>query len=110
MLLIKYQLIGFLTIFLSISGCRSKSERTVELSDGSYSGKISKDGKKEGSGIYRWKDGSTYEGNYLEGKRHGHGKFLWANGESYKGNITMMSELDLGNTSGQMARDIPVNF
>jgi hypothetical protein len=85
MLLFKYQLIGFLTIFFSISGCRSKSERTVELSDGSYSGKISKDGKKEGSGIYRWKDGSTYEGNYLEGKRHGHGKFLWANGESYKG-------------------------
>ena len=83
--LIKYQLIAVLTFLAIISGCRSKSERTVELSDGSYSGKISKEGKKEGSGIYRWKDGSTYEGNYLEGKRHGHGKFLWANGESYKG-------------------------
>ena len=83
--LFKYQLIGYLTIFLIISGCRSKHEHSVELSDGSYLGKISKDGKKEGSGIYRWKDGSTYEGNYLEGRRHGHGKFLWANGESYKG-------------------------
>jgi len=77
--------IACLCLFTGFVGCRSNKEQTVNLSDGSYSGKVSRSGEKNGQGIYRWKDGSTYEGEYAKGKRHGIGKFLWANGESYKG-------------------------
>ena len=36
--------------------------------------------------------------------------FSGLTGKATKGNITMMNALDLGNISGQTARDIPVNF
>ena len=45
---------------------------------------IDKNGKS-GKGIYKWHDGSTYEGDFEEDLRHGNGLFQWANGESYKG-------------------------
>jgi hypothetical protein len=48
-------------------------------------GQINRDGEKHGSGIYRWLDGSTYDGEYADDLRHGSGRFLWVNGESYKG-------------------------
>lgn len=72
-------------IFLVLTGCKSSSTAKLDFSDGSYEGQINKDGKKHGSGIYRWIDGSTYEGHYLNDLRHGHGRFLWANGEGYEG-------------------------
>lgn len=31
----------------------------------------------EGKGSYRWKDGSKYNGEFVEGKRHGHGVQVW---------------------------------
>ena len=82
---IPHTCIACLFLVTGFVGCRSNKEQKVDLSDGSYSGKVSRSGEKIGQGIYRWKDGSTYEGEYAEGKRHGIGKFLWVNGESYKG-------------------------
>ncbi|MEK9772624.1 MAG: hypothetical protein VW576_03565 [Opitutae bacterium] len=74
-----------LLLFLSLLGCKTSPNAKLDFSDGSYEGGVNKKGEKQGTGIYRWLDGSIYEGDYLHDLRHGQGKFLWANGESYKG-------------------------
>jgi hypothetical protein len=67
------------------SGCKSSQVSTLDFSDGSYEGKVNRSGQKDGYGIYRWIDGSIYEGEYQDDLRHGKGRFLWSNGESYEG-------------------------
>ena len=74
-----------LTSLLLFGGCRSGKTSSIDFPDGSYHGEIDKNGKKSGKGIYKWHDGSTYEGDFEEDLRHGNGLFQWANGESYKG-------------------------
>ena len=37
-----------------------------------------------GKGVYRWKDGRKYEGEYLNDKKSGFGIYQWADGRSYK--------------------------
>ena len=39
----------------------------------------------EGYGIYTWKDGRRYEGQYKEDKKHGYGIYIWADGRRYEG-------------------------
>ena len=68
-----------------IFSCQNKPIAKLDFSDGSYKGEVNRDGEKHGSGIYRWLDGSTYDGEYADDLRHGTGRFLWVNGESYKG-------------------------
>jgi hypothetical protein len=31
----------------------------------------------DGKGIYKWKDGRTYEGEYKNDKKHGFGIYTW---------------------------------
>lgn len=38
-----------------------------------------------GKGIYTWKDGRKYIGDYLYDKKHGHGIYLWTDNRSYIG-------------------------
>lgn len=38
-----------------------------------------------GFGIYAWKDGRKYEGEYLNDKKHGQGTYTWADGRKYTG-------------------------
>ena len=38
-----------------------------------------------GHGIYFWKDGRKYEGEYEEDKKHGFGVYTWADGRRYEG-------------------------
>lgn len=42
-------------------------------------------GKKHGHGVYRWPDGSQFEGVYEEDLKHGIGKFTHANGKVFEG-------------------------
>ena len=42
--------------------------------------------KKEGKGIYFYKDGGCYDGNWKNSKRHGKGLMIYANGDIYEGN------------------------
>jgi hypothetical protein len=35
-----------------------------------------------GTGIYTWKDGRRYEGEYLHDKKNGYGVYSWADGRS----------------------------
>ena len=43
------------------------------------------DGKKNGFGIQKWKDGSKYKGNYVKDQAKGWGIFYHADGDVYKG-------------------------
>ena len=53
--------------------------------DGSvYEGDF-KDGKKHGRGVYRSASGNLYEGDYKDGKMHGQGVNRFANGDVYEG-------------------------
>lgn len=38
-----------------------------------------------GKGIYQWKDGRKYEGEYEYDKKHGYGVYIWADGRQYQG-------------------------
>ena len=38
-----------------------------------------------GFGVYNWKDGRQYEGEFIKDKKHGKGKYKWANGKVYDG-------------------------
>lgn len=38
-----------------------------------------------GKGVYKWEDGRTYEGEYLNDKKHGYGEYTWADGRKYIG-------------------------
>lgn len=80
-----FQLSSCLIFLFSLIGCKTTPNAKLEFSDGSYEGNLNRDGKKHGTGIYRWIDGSIYEGDYSDDLRHGKGRFLWANGESYEG-------------------------
>lgn len=41
--------------------------------------------KKNGQGVYLWKNGSRYEGNFENDYRHGYGEMKWQDGRVYKG-------------------------
>ncbi len=56
------------------------------LAGGSFEGNFL-EGKRTGSGIYRYKSGNVYEGNFIAGKRTGKGKFSWVNGATYVGDF-----------------------
>lgn len=32
-----------------------------------------------GKGVYTWKDGRKYEGDYFDDKKHGYGIYIWVN-------------------------------
>ena len=38
-----------------------------------------------GFGKYIWKDGRSYEGQYLTDKKHGYGVYKWPDGRTYAG-------------------------
>lgn len=37
----------------------------------------------DGFGLYKWPNGSSYEGQYSEDLRHGTGTFTWSDGRKY---------------------------
>lgn len=41
--------------------------------------------KPHGKGIYKWKIGGTYEGDFLDGQLHGFGKRIYSSGNVYAG-------------------------
>jgi hypothetical protein len=38
-----------------------------------------------GKGIIKWKDGKSYDGEYIDDKKHGKGIFEWTDGRKYMG-------------------------
>lgn len=41
--------------------------------------------KMEGMGVFSWKDGRRYEGEYRNDRKEGYGEFQWPDGRMYKG-------------------------
>jgi len=39
----------------------------------------------DGYGVYTWRDGRKYEGQYSKDRKHGFGTYLWADGRRYEG-------------------------
>ena len=85
-----------LLFFFSFTGCKSPQVAKLDFSDGSYEGSLNNDKEKHDFGIYRWIDGSIYEGEYQNDFRHGKGRFLWANGESYTGDYLKDQRTGIG--------------
>ena len=52
----------------------------------SYEGRYS-NGKRSGSGVYRFKNGARYIGEYQDGLKHGKGKFFYPDGSKYDGDF-----------------------
>ncbi len=50
----------------------------------SYEGKYLNN-KRSGKGIYIWSNGDRYTGDFKAGKRHGVGVYIWSNGDRYEG-------------------------
>jgi hypothetical protein len=66
----------------------NSSERknvTLNLANGKYIGTINKDGKFDGKGIFYFKNGDIYEGEYKNGFRDGKGIYKYVNGEIFEG-------------------------
>jgi len=38
-----------------------------------------------GKGLFTWKDGRMYDGEYIADKKEGYGEFTWPNGKKYAG-------------------------
>ena len=69
---------------------KNLSERknvTRIMANGKYIGTINKEGKYDGKGIFYFKNGDIYEGEYKNGFREGKGIYKYANGEKYEGDF-----------------------
>ncbi|GAA3413095.1 MORN repeat-containing protein [Paenibacillus hodogayensis] len=57
----------------------------IELdADETYKGQF-RNGMKSGKGVYRWSDGTKYEGQWYKDREHGFGIKEYANGDRYRG-------------------------
>ena len=52
--------------------------------NGVYEGSY-RDGKRNGSGKFIWKNGESYEGDWQNGKKNGHGIWKTLKGDYYEG-------------------------
>lgn len=50
----------------------------------------------DGYGIYTWRDGRVYKGEYRDDKKHGFGIYKWADGREYAGNWYRGKQYGLG--------------
>lgn len=49
-----------------------------------YEGQLER-GLKQGQGIYTWRDGTIYKGQWSKDLEHGYGEKMFANGDTYRG-------------------------
>ena len=56
---------------------------TIEMQDATYQGQV-EDGLPHGKGIKKWKDGSTYNGDFVKGMMEGVGEWV-KDGTKYRG-------------------------
>ena len=76
-----------------------KYKGAKRIGNSNYEGDIVDDGKMTvtGKGIYRWANGDSYEGDWVDSEMTGKGVFRWPNGNIYDGDF-----LDDKMATGQM--------
>jgi len=57
------------------------------MTDGTYEGDKNTDGKNHGMGLFRWSNGTSYQGQFKHGAITGRGTFKWPNGDAYHGDF-----------------------
>jgi hypothetical protein len=62
---------------------KNRIKQTKDYSDGKYEGEFNND-KREGKGIYFWKDGSKWEGIFANNIMNGKGMFYGIDGDVYE--------------------------
>eukprot|EP00918_Siedleckia_nematoides_P073284 GHVU01159957.1.p1 GENE.GHVU01159957.1~~GHVU01159957.1.p1 ORF type:complete len:625 (+),score=154.53 GHVU01159957.1:1379-3253(+) len=62
----------------------ARTGKKKNFNDGEYQGELV-DGKQEGYGVYKWKDGRVYEGEWRDGERTGYGILRDADGTVGRG-------------------------
>ncbi|GAA0150179.1 kinase [Lithospermum erythrorhizon] len=70
---------------MAMVNSRSSSEKVFLNGDvyvGNFKGLV-----PNGKGIYKWMDGTKYDGEWEEGKMTGKGKMLWTSGATYEGDF-----------------------
>ena len=69
---------GAILLLLLISLFEAKNMRRLSEEEFEFDGKY-KDGKAEGKGTTKYKNGDKYEGNFKNGLRDGEGKYYYQN-------------------------------
>ena len=59
--------------------------KKIEEGGSVYNGPIGPSGRPNGFGTLKYKDGSMYEGHFIEGLKHGQGKMSHRDGTVYEG-------------------------
>ena len=80
-------IIGLAAVIL-IFVLKYHSEKTMYDSDNTtylYRGETSKEGKPDGQGKAKYKNGNQYDGEWTNGVHEGLGTFTWVNGDVYTG-------------------------
>lgn len=78
--MISGQMCGFLEL---ICPCLKKTEDEYEIipEQGEYHGNTDFAGAKDGFGIYRFRNGDIYEGQWKKDKKHGNGEYRFKSGK-----------------------------
>lgn len=60
--------------------------QTIRYEDGGvYEGQVDESGNRDGRGVYSYRNGSNYEGDWQNGVKNGRGVFQWPSGNVYIG-------------------------
>ena len=78
----KFEGQGIFKFFKNLGNEENVNNNNNSNKNEEYNG-LWKNGLPNGKGIYLWKNGNIYEGNYEEGKKKGLGKFIFNSGNSF---------------------------
>lgn len=72
------------------------------------------DGRADGKGRIKWKNGDVYEGEFVKGNAEREGRFTWKNGDTYQGEIIFSGNtikvVNEGIFTSSSGRTIKYNF
>ena len=76
----------YAVLILGVFVVATSQAEEIEYDNGDrYVGDVSNDGEPHGYGIYRWRNGRTYSGEWFFGKSHGRGKTIYPDGIRFEG-------------------------
>ncbi len=81
-------IVGLISVQGTFNHLRHTFSPSLSFADGStYVGGLNEQGQLDGNGRMQWKNGDTYEGNFVDGLFHGQGRLASASSGVYRGNF-----------------------